>query len=177
MTIAKILFQISESLFKKLADLSILFIGNSEINRKVIAYFKRKGVKKMTLCTRALLSAKAMAEKEELSLLPWERLSLWQEYPIVICGSNTPHAIVNKTHDKLNTRLIFDLSIPRNVDPFLSRHPQLLLLNIEELTILIEEKQEKNVLEINRAETLALEGVQRYHHAFCQKERRLLECV
>jgi glutamyl-tRNA reductase len=176
-TIAKILFQISENLFKKLSDQPILFVGNSEINRKVIAYFKRKGVNKITLCTRSLLSAKAMSEKEDLSLLPWENLSLWQEYPVVICGSNAAHAIVNKTYERLNTRLIFDLSIPRIVDPSLSRHPQLVLLNMEELTALIEKKQEKNLLEIHRAETLILEGVQRYHDAFRQKEKRVLECV
>jgi glutamyl-tRNA reductase len=176
-TIAKILFQISENFFKRLPDLPVLFIGNSEINRKVIAYFKRKGIQKITLCTRSLLSAKAMSEKEELSLLSWEKLSLWQDYPLVICGSNAPHSIVDKPHDGLCTRLIFDLSIPRNVDPSLSRHPQLVLLNMEELTKLIEEKQEKNLFEIKRAEALILEGVQRCYSVFCQKEKKVLEPI
>lgn len=176
-TVPKILFQISESLFKNLSEQPILFVGNSVINRKVMTYFKRKGVKRITLCTRALHSAKEFAEKEELQLLPWERLSLWQEYSIIICGSNAPHVIANKPEDKLNTRLIFDLSIPRNVDPSLSRHPQFLLLNIEELTALIEGKQEKNLIEINRAEMVILESVQRYHDLFRQKEKRVLECV
>jgi glutamyl-tRNA reductase len=176
-TIAKILFQISENLLKNLHDHPVLFIGNSEINRKVIAYFKSKGVKKMTLCTRSLLSAKAMSEKGELSLLPWERLSLWQEYPVVICGSNAAHFIVDKPQERLNTRLVFDLSVPRNVDPSLSKHPQLVLLNIEELTDLTEKKQEKNLFEIHRAEALILEGVQYYHDAFRQKEKRVFACV
>lgn len=176
-TIAKILYQISESLLKNLQDQQLLFIGNSEINRKVIAYFKRKGVKKMTLCTRSLISAKTMAEKEELSLLPWEKLSLWQEYPVVVCGSNASHFIVDRPQENLHTRLIFDLSIPRNVDPHLSKHPQLILLNMERLTALIEKKQEKNLIEIHRAEGLILEGVQRYHYAFRQKEKRVFACV
>jgi glutamyl-tRNA reductase len=176
-TIARILFQISEHLLKELLDLPVLFIGNSEINRKVIAHFKRKGIRKMTLCTRSLLSAREMAEKEELILLPWERLSSWQEYPLVICGSNAPHYIVDNPNEAMRTRLTFDLSVPRNVDPSLSRHPHLILLNMEELSSLIERKQEKNLLEINRAETLILEGVQRYHYTFHQKEKRVLTCV
>jgi glutamyl-tRNA reductase len=176
-TIAKILYQISENILKEVQDQPLLFIGNSEINRKVIAYFKRKGVKKITLCTRSLLSAKAMSEREEISLLPWERLSLWQEYPVVICGSNASRFVVDQPQEKLHTRLIFDLGIPRNVDPNLSKHPHLVLLNIEELTALIEKKQEKNLLEIHRAEGLILEGVQRYHCIFQQKGKRVFACV
>jgi glutamyl-tRNA reductase len=176
-TIPKILFQISEHVLKDLSDLPVLFIGNSEINRKVIGYFKRKGIQKMTLCTRSLLSAKEMAEKEEMALISWEKLSSWQEYPLVICGSNAPHYIVSNPTEECSTRLIFDLSVPRNVDPHLSRHPRLVLLNMEELSGLIEKKQEKNLLEINRAETLVLEGVQRYYDTFYQKEKRVFECA
>jgi glutamyl-tRNA reductase len=176
-TIAKILFQISEHLLKELSDLPVLFIGNSEINRKVIAYFKRKGIWKMTLCTRSLLSAKEMAEKEGMALMSWERLSSWQEYPLVICGSNAPHPIVDNPNEACATRLIFDLSVPRNVDPTLSRHPHLVLLNMEELSALIERQQEKNLIEIHRAEMLILEGIQRHYHAFYQKEKRVAGCV
>ncbi|MGC1877928.1 MAG: glutamyl-tRNA reductase [Rhabdochlamydiaceae bacterium] len=176
-TIAKILFQLSEHLLGGLSDLPVLFIGNSEINRKGMAHFKRKGVKKITLCTRSLLSAKEMSEKEGLTLLPWEKLPSWQEYPLIICGSNAARYIVDNPGENLTARLIFDLSVPRNVDPILARHPKLILLNMEELTVLIERKQEKNLLEINRAETLILEGVQRYYHTFRQKEKRTFACV
>ena len=177
LTMAKVLFQLSENLLKITAEHPVLFIGNSEINRKVIAYFKGKGIKKITLCTRSLFSAKAMAEKEGLSLLPWERLSSWQEYPIVVCGSNAPHFIVERPQNEVRTELIFDLGIPRNVDPSLERHPQLVLLNMEQLTALIEKKQKINLLEINRAESLILEGVQRYCHSFREKEKRILVCA
>jgi glutamyl-tRNA reductase len=171
-TIANILFRTCESVLKQLKDLPILFVGNSEINRNIIAFFKRKGVNNITLCTRSLHSAK----NEGLCLLAWERIVDWQQYPVLICGSNAPHAIVASSQE-VQTRLIFDLSIPRNVDPSLSRHPQLVLLNIEEITALIEKKQQKNLLEINRAQALILEAVQRYHTAFCQKEKRVFACV
>ena len=172
-SIEKTLFQISQNIFKDFSDEPILFIGNSEINRKIIAYFKRQGIQNITLCTRGLLSAKKMFEKEELTLLPWEKLSLWQMYPLVVCGSNVPHCIIDHPHDHLKTRLIFDLSVPRNVDPSLFRHPQLILLNIEEVNEVIEKKQEKNLLEIERAEVLILENVQRYYQAFHQKDKKV----
>src|ERR1700722_3846232 len=177
MTIANILFQTCESVLKRLQDVPILFIGNSEINRSIIGFFKRKGINNITLCTRSISSAKAMTENEGLSLLPWEKLADWQQHSVVICGSNAPHAIIARPGMNVRTRLIFDLCIPRNVDPSLSRHPQLILLNMEEITALIERKQQKNLLEINRAEILILEAVQRYHTAFCQKEKRVFACT
>lgn len=168
-TIPKTLYQIGEHVLKELTE--VLFIGNSEINRKVIGYFRRKGVEKITLCTRALHSAAEIAEKENLRLLPWEKLDRWQEFPLVICGSNVPHPIINEPREGIATRLIFDLSVPRNVDPHLSRHPLLTLLNMEELNQLIEDKQSKNQIEVHRAEALLFESIQRYIYSFHTKSK------
>jgi glutamyl-tRNA reductase len=173
-TIPKILFQLSA----RFIDLPVLFIGNSEINRKVITYFHRQGMRNMALCTRSLLSAKEIAEKENLALVPWDMLSSWQEYPLVICGSNAPHYLVDYPHGpSCKTQLIFDLSVPRNVDPLLSRSPQLVLLNMQQISAMLESRQEKNLQEISRAEDLILECVHRYHHSYCEKEKRTLTCI
>lgn len=176
-TIPKILFEISRQVLKNLFEIPLLFIGNSEINRKVIAYFKRKGIEKISLCTRSLHSAREMAEKERISLLHWDHLSSWQSYPLVICGSNAPYFIVSSPGDELNARLLFDLSVPRNVDPSLAKHPKLTLLNMEELSGLIETRQSKNSLEITRAEAIISSGSQRYLQAFQQKEKRVIACA
>lgn len=176
-TIAKILYEISQQMWKDFSQIPLLFIGNSEINRRVMAYFKRKGVRNISLCTRSPFSAQEMAEKEGLSLLPWEKLSTWTDYPLVICGSNAPHYIVSHPRDHLATRLIFDLSVPRNVDPLLARHPLLTLLNMEELSKLIDSCQRRSAIEIDRAEGILLEGVQRYVAFFRQKGVRGVICA
>ncbi len=155
-TIPKTLYQIGQHVLKELTD--VLFIGNSEINRKVIGYFRKKGVERITLCTRALHSV----EQENIRLLSWDKLEQWKEFPLVVCGSNVPHPIIEQPGENIKTRLIFDLSVPRNVDPCLARHPLLTLLNMEELNQLIEKKQEKNLFELHRAEVLLFEKIQRY---------------
>lgn len=176
-SVPKTLFQISSHLMKDLDALPILFIGNSEINRKVIAYFKRRGVHQLSLCTRSLYSAKEMAEKDHLTLLSWEQLPKWQEYPLVICGTNASGYVIETPAHALRTRLIFDLSMPRKVNPALAGHPQIVLLNIQELSELIESEQKKNRLEIDRAEELIASSVQRYIHSYRQKEERAHLCA
>lgn len=176
-TIPRILFEISQRMLKKMDKTPVLWIGNSEINRRVIIHFRRKGVERMTLCTRSLHSAKDMANSQGIGLLPWEQLSDWQQFPLVICGTNTSRYIVEKPEGIVHTRLIFDLGIPRNVDPSLNRHPMISLLNIEELGSFIEARQQKNAHEITRAEAIILEGVQRYTIAYGQKEKKVFACA
>ncbi len=176
-TIPKVLFETGLQIFKDLSAMPILFIGNSEINRRVIAYFKRRGIEQIALCTRSPQSAAEIATKDRLSLLSWEELSRWQEFPLVICASNAPHYIVKNPLDGLKTRLVFDLSVPRNVDPLIAAHPQVTLLNMEELGSLIETRQRKNALEIDKAQAMILDSVQGYLYAFRQKEKRVIACA
>ncbi len=176
-TIAKILFEISQHLLKDLLEIPLLFIGNSEINRRIMAYFKRKGMQQMALCTRSPHLAQAMAEKEGLSLLSWDQLTSWKDYPLVISGSNAPHYIVSSQTDAYSTQLIFDLSMPRNVDPSLSHHPKLTLLNMEQLSAITDARQRKNAIEIQNAKDMLEESVQRYVHSFHQKESRVFVCA
>ncbi len=177
MTIAKILFELSGHFFTQLKETPVLFIGNSEINRKGIIFFKRKGIRQIALCTRSLHSAREFADKENVTVFSWEYLLQWQNYPLVICGSNMPSYITNASNEGIKTQLIFDLGVPRNVDPSLARHPRLSVLNMEELGLLIERKQQKNLLEINRAEALLLQSVQRYIESFRYKEKRVYEFI
>jgi len=176
-TLPKILFEISQKRMHNLKETPLLFIGNSAINRSVIAYFKRKEVGRMALLSRSPHLAAQVAEKEGLSLLPWEMLSAWQTFPLIICGSNAPHYIVTKSQETMGTRLIFDLSVPRNVDPLLAHHPDLTLLNMEELSCLLEVRQRKNGHAIQQAGSWIAENVQRHLSLFRQKEKRVFACA
>jgi hypothetical protein len=56
-------------------------------------------------------------------------------------------------------------------------HPRLTLLNMEQISTLIENRQAKNLIEINRAETILLSSVHRYLHSYKEKEKRVFQCA
>jgi len=176
-TIPKLLLTIGKQTFQDFTRIPMLFIGNSEINRKVIAHFRCKGVEQMTLCSRSPHLAKEIADREGIDLLLWERLSDWHTFPLVICGSNAPYYLISGPQEILQTRLIFDLGVPRNVDPSLGCYPRLSLLNIEELGYFLEAGQRKNSLEISRAEVFIQERVHHYLQTFRQKGKRAFACA
>ena len=175
--ISKTLFALSAHLLKNVLSLPILFVGNSDINRKVISHFRKKGAQHIALCTRSPFSAQAMAEKEGIELLSWEDIHLWQNYPIVVCATKSSGYVIQSAGEEIKTRLIFDLSVPRNVNPQLVRHPALSLFNMEEMSQMLELEQNKNLSEIDRAESLLFDRVQSYILSFQNKELRAYQWV
>lgn len=154
---------------------AVLFIGNSEINRKIIGYFKSKGINQVFLCTRNLESAKEWSKKEGVSLLGFSQIGLSAQFPMVICATNTKQSILHAYQFiDAKTRLIIDLSVPRAVDSLLARHFSMSLLNIEHINAIIAKKQQKNLLEIQQAETILFQSVQRYVMVF---QNRREACV
>jgi len=57
---------------------------------------------------------------------------------MVICGTRHDDFLLREEKGEIATRLIFDLSVPRNVDPKLALTPNLLLWNIDQLTALMQ---------------------------------------
>ncbi len=173
MNIPKMLFHISGHVVKNLPQESILFIGNSEINRQVMNFFRAKGINRISLCTRGT------SAWEETATLPWEERVRWGEFSIVICGSNAPHYAIEpfQREHPVQTRLIFDLSVPRTVSPELARHPLLTLLNMEEIGQMLDQYQTKNGGEIQCAEQRILERVEGYLLSFREKAERALLCI
>lgn len=130
----------------------LLFIGNSTINRKILAYFRKKGASNLTLCTRSSLGAQDLMDGGGLKLMEWSELTSWQEFPVVVCGTNrVNHLVAPEQIDHkvpMQTRLVVDLCVPRNVDPRVGRHPNITLLNIEEVCGLLQAKEGRYIQEI-----------------------------
>lgn len=109
-------------------DPRILFVGNSAINRRLIPLFAQKKLGELTLCTRT-----KRAPFSHINYCDWSELNRWDDYPIVISGTYHDDYILKPK--KLKSRhLLFDLSVPRNIDPKLREDPLVALFNIDELS-------------------------------------------
>lgn len=173
MTIPKMIYEIVSHALQDWKEESILFIGNSEINRKVLSYFKNKGAARFTLCTRSLLSARDLLSGQELELCDWSHLSHWEKYPIVISGTYASRFLIRTAQESGRTRFIFDLGVPRNIDPVLARHPRFALLNIDELGGMMHRREEKQMALQKEMESIIACKVDYYVAAFREKRMRL----
>jgi glutamyl-tRNA reductase len=155
----------------------LLFIGNSDINRKIIHYFWRKGKRQMTLCTSHLDSAIPFALDYQLSLKDRSELAHWHTYDGVIAATASDNYLVTTTPEKAATRLILDLSVPRSVDPALKRSPETTLLNMEEIGKFFEKYHSHQLTEVEAIKAFLQQAVDLYAALYEKKSRTCPEII
>ncbi len=126
--------------------ISCLFVGFSEVNRKIMNHFHNKGFSQLDLATKSPEAIEKTFFNSFQQLLPWTHVSLWPTYDVIIAGSNAQEYLIrqNQMCPKLfpsKKQLLIDLGLPRNIDPNLNRLPLAALFNIEEVNGFIEHKQ------------------------------------
>jgi len=144
-SLEQIIFQLVENLYSDrqipgFADrsvftpsFSVLFVGNSAVNRKIIRLFIRRGIRKINLATRTPRVAESFALDHGISLGDVSLLKEWEKFDVVISGTNHGDYVIKNTKNTPHTRLILDLCVPRSIDPDIHRHTSITLLNIEQL--------------------------------------------
>lgn len=170
-TLEETVLQAGENLLGDLSNRSILFVGLSEINHKIFMRFKHKGFWNITFCNRSYAKVAKIASKENIQLLVWEELEKWPMFDLTIFGTKSSEFLISKPPKSPSTKLIIDLSVPRNVDPKLGCQSKVTLLNVDQLNRMIDRKRRIRALEIARLETQVISGaVERQMSIFKLKE-------
>ena len=110
----------------------ILFVGNSQMNRELIFFLGKRGMEKAHLSTR--YRGREVSEfLDSEGIFGREILSDWDRYDLIFSASKSSDYLLKAKKALSKRRLIFDLSVPRNVDPEIGEDPHTLLFNIEQL--------------------------------------------
>jgi glutamyl-tRNA reductase len=111
------------SLYKTLWQLAdwkrILLVGYSEINRGFASFLEHKGVRDYVFCTRQ--PREGMVDRSVLNR--------WQEFNVIVCASTADGYLITGQGERRHT--LFDLSVPRNIDPEVGNVAR--LYNIDQL--------------------------------------------
>jgi glutamyl-tRNA reductase len=134
LTLFYTLWSLADSFFQDLRKKKVLLVGYSQIHRKFALFLKTKGVFDLTFCSRfpQLVSGWPCIGRESVSC--------WNQYDLISSASTevrTCEYLISGEGKK--THLIFDLSVPRNVDPNIEKGG-VVLFNMEQINDLIEQK-------------------------------------
>jgi len=168
-------FAFARESFEDLARAKILFVGVSEINRKILNFFCTRRLPQVTICNRSAQHALDCAKKYQLQVLPWEHLSNWPEYDCVIFGTKAPEFLARPKdlkNEKGSRKLIVDLCVPRNVDPSLSGNPRVQLLNIDQLNSTLQVRKERMTGTLNQAEQMVVSATKQHVYLFQQRMKQ-----
>lgn len=137
------LLEISRQSFADLNTKKILFVGYSEINRKFASFLRNEGIKNLTLATRSLHAVNWLNEQ----VYSRDLLTGWQEYDLILAATHCDQFLIEGKGK--GSHLIFDLSVPRNVDPLIQGA---CLMNIEQITHWIRMQNSLTMKSIHLAE-------------------------
>jgi glutamyl-tRNA reductase len=165
------IFQTGVHLFKSPQKKSILFVGASEINQKVLEHLKKKECDRITICNRSSIKAEAFSTHYQIAWLPWTDLMRWPLYDWIIVGTKAPCHLISENGSIFEApKLIVDLSLPRNVDPLLGKKPFIQLLNIDQINRMLKFRSRCRDSTLFEAEQAIVESVQRHSKLFSIKQ-------
>ena len=122
--------------FKTLSNKSILLIGTGEIGERTLENIKSHTFNKVTVINRTFEKAEALAQKHDVQVAPLEKLKEEVEVADIIMVATTSNKATLTLKDfpvTQNTKLLIDLSVPRNIDPSLDKIAGISLIDMDKL--------------------------------------------
>lgn len=146
----------------------VLFVGNSQINRKILSYFQRNTSFELSLCS------KNVHQHENVGFYPRENLKDVSLFDIIICGAKTNVPLVSNSTLFSSDRktLIFDLGVPRNVSLDCDRK-DVFVMHLDHLQNEIIAEKELSILKRKRFDQELEEYVKRNFSHYKLKATRL----
>lgn len=168
------IFQAGQHLFSTPLQAKVLFVGASEINQRVLSFFKAKRFSSLHLCNRSHNRGLQMAEKHQIAFVPWEQIDTWHTYDWIILGTKSKEPLISErhlTHPNNGCKLIVDLGVPRNADTRLTKQPGITLFNIDQINHHLTIRKQRLADSLDLAEKLVLEATKQQMGLFQKKEQ------
>ena len=161
---------LARKIFGRLKGLNVLILGAGEMAALTGTHLRAQEVGHLTIASRTLVSAEALAADLKGQAIPWS--SLAQALPaadIVVTATGSPEPVLTRARveDAMRPRrgralFIIDIAVPRDVEPEAGSLDQVFLYNIDDLQTIVKENLARRTTEVQRAETIVREEVDRF---------------
>lgn len=159
--------------FTKEQTPSILLVGASHMNRRVATFFLHNKVGTLTWTNRTDTKTQTLAKLYPINVLFWEELSSWPQFDVVIVATKSTKTLLQKSDVSFSKqRLLFDLSVPRNIDNELDQHQHCHLYNIDDLGRCVNTQQILEEDHLLSSEEVVIRSTQKYSSLYERKMRK-----
>src|SRR5690606_7418339 len=143
-----------------LSDKNILLLGVGEIGQNTVENLVKHVYKpRVKVVNRTADKAEKIAEKYKIPHIEYDQFNKeLSQTDILIVATGAQHPIINKTHfPNGKETLVIDLSIPNNVEKNITENQNVKLVDVDELSLQINETIESRQKEIPKAEEIIRE--------------------
>lgn len=170
LSVSSVAVDLASNIIGDLNKSRMLIVGAGEAGRLVAEVAMKKGVSQIVIASRTKDRAQALASS--LNGIPADLSDLDKELStvnIIVTCAGAPHRILslNSIEAAIVKRpeiplVIIDIAIPRNVEPEVSKIRNVFLYNIDDLNGIAELNHEQRKNEIQRAEQIIADEVEKF---------------
>ena len=146
-----------------LKKLKYLILGAGKIGIHTIDHLlKFADPSNITIANRTIDKALDLAKRKEVQSIAFDQFTEDLEtYDVIICATNAPQYIISSSMFRQGkSHFIFDLSVPMNVDPSVKEVRNISLVNVDELSLIINNNMKLRDAERKSVEKIIDEGIQ-----------------
>ena len=168
----------AHSIVGDLRKSTVLLVGTGEVGRSIGRAISSLGVGKLNVSNRTLARSEETAAELKASSIPFEKI--WDgvvSSDVIICSTNSGEHIFSKTNmAKILTQrekrplFVFDLAVPRDVDPEVAQLENVHLYNLDDLQNIVEQNKLNRRNSVVEAEFIINEEVERFDRWFSSLE-------
>ena len=162
--------ELGKKIFDSLKGCTVMLIGAGEMAELSARHLVNAGATRVIIANRTEETARGIAEQFGGTALPLDHLNQGlAEADVVICSTGAPNYVLTEAHARTarerrrNRPICFiDISVPRNIDPAVSRVPNVFLFDIDDLESVISSNIREREREAERAELIVQSEVMQF---------------
>jgi len=155
-SVANVAVELARDIFGRLDKTRVLLLGAGEIGEKTARAFLSRGVTSLSVSSRRLDRAMALAGELGAFALPfWLAPTKLADFDIVVCATAAPSTVVaadavdSAMHRRAARPLfLIDLALPRDIEPRVGDQANVYLYNLDDLARIAEENRHARESEI-----------------------------
>ena len=162
--------ELARKIFGDLAGRSVVILGAGEMAELTGVHLRAQKVKQITIASRTLASAEALARQLEGHAVPWSGMhAAIGTADIVVTATGATEPVVTRAmiDDVMRTRrnrplFVIDIAVPRDVESAVGDLDQVFLYHMDDLRAIVSENLSRRGSELASAEAIVDQEVQRF---------------
>lgn len=140
-----------------ICGLTFALFGVNNLNGNILQYLKKKGANSIFIGNRNYDKASEMAGKYNIGAFNYsQKKSVIEKADILISATSAPHTIIHEADiaPRQKPLKIFDLAVPRDVEPTIADFDKIEVFNIEQIENQIAENITQRLLNLEQAKII-----------------------
>jgi glutamyl-tRNA reductase len=161
-TIGQVATELACRIFDKLEQVSVLVLGSGEVAERTLQSLQGRGASHFIISSRRLENAQTLAHRFAGAATEFIHFPRYlSDVDIVIASTSAPGFILHREmlqaaqkHRPHRPLFLLDLALPRDIDPAVSRLPNVYLYNLDDLAGIANENLKARQAEVDHCRTL-----------------------